>query len=52
MIFLLKYTAQLKFSTDINMMPHFKWTWKILFGAIIMYGDIEIYVFSCPHAKR
>ena len=42
-----KYTAQLKFSTYFNMMPHFEWTWNILFDVINMYGDPEIYVFFC-----
>ena len=46
------YTAQLKFSTDFNMMPHFEWTWNILFDVINMYEDLEIYVFSCPPDKR
>ena len=27
------------------MMPHFEWTWNVLFDIIKMYGDIEIYVF-------
>ena len=24
------------------MMPHFEWTWNILFDVINMYGDLEI----------
>ena len=27
------------------MMPHFEWTWNILFDVINMYVDLEIYVF-------
>ena len=46
------YTAQLKFSTDLNMMPHFEWTWNILFDVINMNGDFEIDVFLCPPDKR
>ena len=46
------YTAQLKFSTDFNIMPHFQWTWTILFDVINMYGDLEINVFLCPPDKR
>ena len=46
------YTAQLKFSTDFNMMPHFEWTWNILFDVINMYGDLEIHVFPYPPDKR
>ena len=46
------YTAQLKFSTDSNMMPHFEWTWNWLFDAINMYGDLKTYIFSCPPDKR
>ena len=46
------YTAQLQFSTDFNMMPHFEWTWNILFDVTNMYGDLEIYVFSWPPDKR
>ena len=34
------------------MMPHFEWTWNILFDVINMYGDRKIYVFSCPLDKR
>ena len=47
------YTAQLKFSTDFNMMPHFEWTWNILFDVINIYGDLEnLRVFLCPPDKR
>ena len=45
------YTAQQKFSTDFNMMSHFELTLNILFNVINMYGDLEIYVFSCPPEK-
>ena len=34
------------------MMPHFEWTWNILFDVINMYGDLEIYVLSCPLDER
>ena len=27
------------------MLPHFEWTWNILFDVINMYGEFEIYVF-------
>ena len=47
-----KYTAQQKFSTDFNTMSHFEWTWTILFNVINMYGDLEIYIFSCPQDKK
>ena len=46
------YTAQLKFSADLNMVPHFERTLNILFDVINMYGYLEIYVFSCPPDKR
>ena len=46
------YTAQLKFSTDFNMMPHFEWTLHSLFDAINMYGDLKTYILSCPPDKR
>ena len=46
------YTAQQKFSTDFNTMSHFEWTCTILFDVINMYGDLEIYIFSCPSDKK
>ena len=46
------YTPQLKFSTDFDMMLHYAWTWNILFDVINMYGDLKIYVSSCPLDKR
>ena len=32
-------------------MPHFEWTWNILFDVINMYGDLEIYVFCVRQTK-
>ena len=49
---LTKYTAQQKSSMDFNTMSHFEWTWTILFNVINMYGDLEIYIFSCPPDKK
>ena len=49
--FMETYTAQLKSSTDFNMMTYFEWTWNILFDVINMYGDLEIYVFSVHQTK-
>ena len=46
------YTAQQKFSTDFNTMSHFEWSWTILFNVTNMYGDHEIYIFSCPSDKK
>ena len=46
------YTAQQKFSMDFNTMSHFECTWTILFNVINMYGDLEIYMFSCLPDKK
>ena len=48
---IIKYTAQLKFSTDFNMMPHFEKIRNILFDVINIYGAFEITFFRVHQTK-